>query len=76
MIKNFSNWWHINLNCIPVDRYGDATKAMIVLKKNRVHQLESYFMLPEYALALVKCYDVLRDDEKRDKYQAYQLIFK
>ncbi len=49
---------------------------MIVLKKNRVHQLESYFMLPEYALALVKCYDVLRDDEKRDKYQAYQLIFK
>lgn len=41
-----------------------------------VHQLESYFMLPEYALALVKCYDVLRDDEKRDKYQAYQLIFK
>lgn len=28
----FSRWWHSNLNCIPVNRDGDATEAMLTLK--------------------------------------------
>lgn len=45
--KKFSNWWHTNLNCIPVDRSGDATKAMMVLKKKLKYENGIVVIYPE-----------------------------
>ena len=43
----FSNWWHTNLNCIPVDRSGDATKAMMELKRILKNKNATVVIYPE-----------------------------
>lgn len=33
-------------------------------------------MLPEYALALVECYQALNDNQNMDKFNTYHQVFK
>ncbi|GAB2024041.1 hypothetical protein OfM1_01110 [Lactovum odontotermitis] len=45
--KPFSNWWHTNLNCIPVDRDGNATTAMKTLKNKLLKENAAVVIYPE-----------------------------
>lgn len=43
---------------------------------DRTRAIESYFMLPEYALALVECYQKLNDNQNMKKFNTYHQVFK
>lgn len=43
----FSNWWHENLNCVPVDRSGNATNAMLTLKDKLLSEKAIVVIYPE-----------------------------
>lgn len=45
--KPFSKWWHKNLNCIPVDRDGNATQAMLILKDKLKNESATVVIYPE-----------------------------
>lgn len=45
--RSLSRWWHTNLNCIPVDRTGDATKAMTILKRKLKKENAIVVIYPE-----------------------------
>ncbi|WP_257607413.1 lysophospholipid acyltransferase family protein [Weissella sagaensis] len=43
----FSKWWHENLNCVPVDRSGNATTAMLTLKDKLLSEEAIVVIYPE-----------------------------
>ncbi|SCB73278.1 lysophospholipid acyltransferase family protein [Weissella bombi] len=43
----FSKWWHENLNCVPVDRNGKATTAMLTLKDKLLSEKAIVVIYPE-----------------------------
>jgi 1-acyl-sn-glycerol-3-phosphate acyltransferase len=45
--KPFSKWWHFNLNCVPVDRDGNATAAMKTLKNKLIKESATVVIYPE-----------------------------
>ena len=57
------------------ERYQDALKELIQ-SFNRVMEIESYFMLPEYALLIMSCYEHLGNDAETNKYKAKFEVFK
>ncbi|WP_343109477.1 helix-turn-helix transcriptional regulator [Weissella cibaria] len=57
------------------ERYQEALKVLLPAF-DRVMEMESYFMLPEYALLIMNCYKQLGNDRVADKYKAQFEVFK
>lgn len=57
------------------ERYQEALKVLIQ-SFDRVMEIESYFMLPEYALLIMSCYEHLGNDVEADKYKVKFEVFK
>lgn len=56
---------------------GKTGEAIAVLKQGflKLKQNQSYFMLPEYALLLMKCYEKIGDENQSQKYQQILEVF-
>lgn len=45
--RSFSRWWHLSLNCIPVDRNQNALTSMMVLKDKLINENAVVVIYPE-----------------------------
>lgn len=45
--RSFSRWWHLSLNCIPVDRNQNALTSMMTLKDKLINENAVVVIYPE-----------------------------
>ncbi|UQS82257.1 helix-turn-helix domain-containing protein [Bombilactobacillus folatiphilus] len=57
-----------------LEKYPDAL-AVLLAGYDRIRQIESYFMLPEYALMIMNCYQHLGNNTEVAKYKAHYDVF-